>query len=155
LNLCSDESSALFRRLTCAHRQAVQAELAREGHPGIGQPRILCILARREENGERPTQRELAEQLHVSAATVTTSLKSLERQGYVHIGPDEADGRCKRVSITGKGREAVVRCFDVFSRVNRQMYSGFSQEELEQLQQFHARMADNLQPMLQSGGGAK
>ena len=151
LNCSSDESNYLFRRLTCAHRQAVQAELTREGLPGIGQPRILCILARQGDAGEISTQRELAQRLHVSAATVTTSLKSLERQGYVRTIPDEADGRRKRVAITDKGREAVGRCFEVFSRVNRQMYEGFSPEELELLQQFHNRMADNLQPLLQSG----
>lgn len=148
MNGFTEESSALFRHLTCAHRLAVQEELAREGCPRIGQPRILFLLDKRGQNGVISTQRELAQLLHVSAATVTTSLKSLERQGYVRTVTDEKDARRKQVVITPQGREAMVRCVDVFKRVHERMYADFTAEELEQIQNYHARMLENLQPLL-------
>ena len=151
MNGATEECSDLFRQLTCAHRQAVQEELAREGLPGIGQPRILCLLHQRGQNGVISTQRELAQLLHVSAATVTTSLKSLERQGYVRTVTDERDARRKQVVITPVGREAMVRCVDVFERVRERMYAGFAAEDFEQIQNFHARMVENLRPLLSVG----
>ena len=91
-----------------------------------------------------PSQKQLAQWLHVSPATVANSLKSLERGGYVHKEPDAQDARRNRVSITEKGRQAVLECVKVFDTVDNQMLQGFSPEDQEQLMRYQEQMLNNL-----------
>ena len=96
----------LERQLHQARQNAIQAELAAAGLQEIGHPMLLCVLG---VTGERRTgspvrtQRELARLLHVSPAAVTTSLKSLERKGYILRGARRRGRRCNRVLLTEKG----------------------------------------------------
>ncbi len=125
-----------------AHRNAVNAALARQGLQDIGQPRVLILLSSLTDG--TTNQRHLADMLHVSPATMANSLRSLEQKGYVSRVTDDQDGRCKLVSITQKGLDAVNRCESAFDMVNQQMYAGFPQEDLQLLRQFHFRMLANL-----------
>lgn len=134
----------LFHALHRAHRNAVQAELSAQGLADLGSPMILLILQHRGTGGEIASQRELAQSLRVSPATIATSLKSLERLGYVEKRADDRDARCKRIAITEKGIGAVQRCFDVFHAVDRQMMKGFTQREQDELDRLHHKMLDNL-----------
>ncbi len=136
----------LFHNLNRAHHNAITAFMAARQLQDVGQPMILMLLESCE-NGEIAAQRELADKLHVSPATIATSLKSLEQMGYVKKLADDSDGRRKRVLITEKGRDAVVRCHQVFEDVDRQLYDGFSQEELETIQSLHRRMLANLRSL--------
>lgn len=134
----------LFFRLQRATHNAILSALAAEGLQDVGQPRILFLLKEEGADGALPAQQELAQRLHVSPSTIANSLKSLERMGYITKQADAQDGRKKRVAITEKGRDARTRCISIFSRVDAQLYDGFSQQELEQLQQYYQRMLDNL-----------
>lgn len=51
----------------------------------------------------RPGQRQLAEMLDVSAASITQRLKHLRAAGLVEIAPDPADARAHLVSLTDQG----------------------------------------------------
>jgi DNA-binding MarR family transcriptional regulator len=133
----------LFHTLHRTHQNVVVSEMSAQGLQDVGQPMILVLLERCE-NGEIACQKDLAEELHVSPATIATSLKSLERMGYVKKLPDAADARRNRVSVTEKGRDAVARCNAVFDKVDQQLYAGFTPEELDTIQQYHRRMLDNL-----------
>ena len=135
----------LFHALARAHFNAEQAGLNKSGLPNLGSPRILFALMDLDEmGGPTPTQRQLANILRISPATIATSLKSLEKSGYIVRHPDETDSRKNLVYITEKGRQAVLTSRQVFDWVNNYMYHGFSVEERQQLQQFHQRMLDNL-----------
>jgi DNA-binding MarR family transcriptional regulator len=46
---------------------------------------------------------QLARAFQVTKQTMTSTLARLERQGYVAVRPDPADGRAKLVSITPEG----------------------------------------------------
>ena len=122
----------LERQLHQARQNAIQAELAAAGLQEIGHPMLLCVLGI---TGERRpgtpvrTQRELARLLHVSPAAVTTSLKSLERKGYISREPGDGDARCNRVLLTEKGQQAVDDCLACLRRVSRRMYAGLTNEE--------------------------
>lgn len=133
----------LFHSLNREHHNVVVSEMAAQGLQDVGQPMILMLLERCE-NGEIGCQKDLAAELNVSPATIATSLKSLERMGYVKKLPDAADARRNRVAVTQKGRDAVARCHQVFETVDRQLYDGFSQEELDTIQRLHRRMLENL-----------
>lgn len=136
------EEYMLFHDVHRAHRSAILAALSRLGLQDVSQPKLLILLSSLEDGCAN--QRELADGLHISPATITASLKSLERRGYVTKQSDQQDGRCKLVRITQKGIDAVQRCKDAFDSVDEQLYAGFTQQEMEQVQDFHRRMLQNL-----------
>lgn len=138
------EEVDLMHRVQRAKHSAIQTALAKEGLQDVGQPKILFFLGEEEDDGALPAQQELAKKLRVSPATVAASLKSLERMGYVSRETDAADARKKRISITDKGRDARDRCIAVFEQIERQLFSGFSDQELAGLRQTYQRMLENL-----------
>ncbi len=52
----------------------------------------------------------LARAFQVTKQTMTSTLARLERQGYVRVRPDPADGRAKLVSITAEGAAVHSAC---------------------------------------------
>lgn len=135
----------LFHALTRAHFNAQQAGLRQQGLPDLGSPKILFALMEYPKDGiPAPSQKELADLLHISPATVAASLKSLEKCGYVSRHPDERDNRRNLISITPKGRQSMETSRSVFLSVDHYMFHGFSEEERRQVFHFHRRMLKNL-----------
>ena len=111
----------------------------------VGHPMLMCILHTAGARGaDGQTQRELAQLLHVSPAAVATSLKSLEKKGYICREPEPGDARRNRVTLTDKGQRAVDDCFACLQRVTRRAFTGLSNEEQAVLRGFYLRMLDNL-----------
>lgn len=140
----ADELSALFHGLHHAHHRQVRKAQMRLGLENLGSPMLLMVLMDWESAHKEGSQRELAKRLRLSPATVATSLKTLERDGYVERQVDERDARRNQIHLTDKGRETVALCAQVFRSVDEQLVQGFSQEEKEQLVGFMRRMVDNL-----------
>lgn len=135
----------LNRQLHQAHRKALDAQLSSRGLGEVGHPMLMTILSSYEcESQCCQAQRDLARQLQISPAAVATSLKSLEKGGYIRREAEEQDARRKRVYLTEKGRQAVVGCQESFRAVADRMLAGFSPQEREQLRQFRERMLNNL-----------
>lgn len=143
----------LFHALHRAYMNAVQTELHARGLSDLGSPMILFILDHHGDHGEIASQRELAQTLRVSQATIATSLKSLERLGYVEKRLDDRDNRRNRVAITPKGVAAVKQCFEVCDEIDRRMMEGFSLQEREDLDRLQHRMLDNLRAYKENGKG--
>lgn len=133
----------LFHVLERKHHTAVDNLLSQNGLSNIGQPVILSILSQ-QENGTIESQKELARRLRVSPATMTVSLKSMERDGYVKKLSNAEDLRYKPISITEKGMRAAKLIDEVFETLDHGMYRGFSADELERISQLYRRMIDNL-----------
>ena len=70
---------------------------------GIG-PGQMPILGELRWHGEM-TQRQLAEHTHVTAATISGTLKRMERAGLVYRTDDEKDARISIVRLTDEGKE--------------------------------------------------
>lgn len=142
----AQELEMLSRQLNQAHRAAVQAELNAAGLGEVGHPMLLTILQSscgQDPEGQCHAQRDLAQLLHISSAAVATSLKSLEKGGYIRREPG-SDARRNHVILTQKGQEAVTGCQNAFTAVSQRMLFGFSAEEQEQLLSFRRRMLRNL-----------
>ena len=133
----------LFHALERKHHTAVDNLLYQRGVQNIGQPMILTILSQ-QKDGTIESQKELARRLRVSPATVTVSLKSMERDGYVRKLSNAEDLRCKPITITEKGRKAAQLIDEVFETLDHGMYQGFSPEDLARISGLYRRMIDNL-----------
>lgn len=139
-----DLPGMLVHAIHRARANAVAAELHARGLADVGSPMILFILDNHGKEGEIASQRELAETLRVSPAAIATSLKSLERLGYVEKKVDEQDGRRNRVLITEKGKAAVKQCFELFDEIDRRMTEGISPEEQQTFIRLQKKVLDNL-----------
>ncbi len=140
-----ERPSMIFHQMLRAHHNAHMAALADRGLRDIGSPHLLVTLSHYPDAPDQaPTQKELADRLHIAPPTIAASLKCLERQGYVARRTDERDSRRNRISITQKGRDALASGMQAFQQVDDAMFRGFTPEEREQVQAFHRRMLDNL-----------
>ena len=124
------------RHHACVERRIGDLEIHHSQH------RVLMQLAKQE--GEIPSQKELAERLGISSAAVATTLKRLEKEGYVTRGATHGDSRKNRIRLTAKGNEKVAEGCGVFEAVDRAVFDGFSKEELDVLLSLLQRIDGNL-----------
>ena len=106
------------------------------------QHRMLIALAKRQDNV--PSQKELAEILGISAAAVTSTLKRLEKEGYITRSMTDEDNRKNEIRITEKGLSKADETRTAFEATDRAMFAGFTPEELEQFMAFMERLDRNL-----------
>jgi DNA-binding MarR family transcriptional regulator len=140
----------MLRDFNRTRRLATQALFQRLELLDPGQPMMLFVLEHDRKKGIRPTQRELAQELDLSPATVTVSIKALLRKGYLRKLPDEDDLRKNRIEITEKGREAADKCRRAFDLLNEAMLRGFTESEIEEVSHYFARMSANLRAFAES-----
>lgn len=104
------------------------------------QHRLLMTLS----ENEFESQSDLARALEISTATVTVSLKKLERDGYIQKRAKEEDSRANFVMLTPKGEEVVKESRKRIEYLEKQMMAGFSEEELVVLRKVLRHIYDNL-----------
>ena len=105
-----------------------------------GQPEILGFLL---ENGEC-APKTLAETLGVSAASIATSIKRMCKAGFVERAEDANDRRINRIRITQKGKEVFLAGREECSKVDAQMFSGITDEEIEKFSEILIKITENL-----------
>ena len=88
---------------------------------------ILMYLAR---NDTVPSQKELADEFHVSKAAIANTMKHLEKSGYICRVTDEEDTRKNIINITEKGRNIVEMSRSEFDAVDREMFKGITDEQM-------------------------
>ena len=136
----------LMKKTTHKHRQLFDSKVK---EIGIQQTRhrILMHLARHK---MLPSQKELCDHLNITAAAVTLSLKKLERDGYIERSLGH-DNRYNETRITEKGKVLVERTRDVFSKTDREIFEGFSEEELDSYIACLQKMHFNINKMMEKG----
>jgi DNA-binding MarR family transcriptional regulator len=107
---------------------------------GVGQVPILKLL---KDNGTM-TQRQIAEEIRVTPATICGTIKRMERAGLIRRASAERDGRVTCISLTDEGRERAEQAMAMIELSHRELMHGFSREELQQMQNFVRRMGENL-----------
>ncbi len=110
-----------------------------------GQPKLLALLR----HHEGLTQKELAYKHCVKPSTITGMLSKLEANGYVCRIPDETDKRSMRVYLTPQGRQLAEQGEKYLIRLTKQMFTGFSEEELKT----YIRLSDKIKRNLQNNSG--
>ena len=129
----------IFHSYHYNHRNIVDARFREKGIY-YGQPPILKYLS----ENKNATQKEIADFLHVSAPSIATSLKRMEESGLVVRVENKKDARRNSVKLTKKGKELVEYADNMFLRIDDIAYKGFTEEEMDILIQFLARMNNNI-----------
>lgn len=90
------------------------------------------------------TQLELANITHLKPPTISVTLKKMEADGYVKRVPNERDMRQTLVYLTEKGEEYNKNMRKKIDMIDKQVASGFTEEEMQTLISMLIRMRDNI-----------
>ena len=123
----------LLRRVTM-NRNAVEGDLY------MGQLPILDYIM----HHPGCTQREVADYLQVTPASIALSTKRLQQAGLIRKEVDQENLRRNKLSMTEKGRASKERFRVLMDSLDRKLFQDFSQEELAALKAFFDRMLDNI-----------
>lgn len=90
------------------------------------------------------TQKQICDILQVSPPSIATSIKRMQKMGFLQKTEDKKDLRCTHILLTKKGEEATETCRSAFDKIDEQMFKGFSEAECEQLYSYIERLIENL-----------
>ena len=114
--------------------------LAREGITGAQAQMLLHLLHR----GDGVSLTTLHRDTGFSMAALSGQLKQLRQQGYIRAEPCPGDDRRKFFYATEKSRRLRETLDAALERTQRQLYRGFSEEDLCTLDALQKRMLQNL-----------
>lgn len=126
-----------------AHRCVLERGLNQTG-VYRSQHRLLMFIV----DNPNLSQKDVATMFRISTATVAVSLKKLEQGGYIRRVVDQKDNRFNQICATEKGKNVAERSRCYFQKVEKEMFEGFSTEDLERLQGYLDRMYQNLNGIL-------
>ncbi len=126
-------------RLMRNHRAAMERRLESTG-VFQAQHKLLMEIAA---NPNR-SQKELADRMEVSTATIAVSLKKLEKGGFVARAADVNDTRFNQVVLTEKGRTAVEQSIEIFREIDEKTFEGFSEDEINEFLSYIRRITENV-----------
>ncbi|KRN93373.1 MarR family winged helix-turn-helix transcriptional regulator [Pediococcus stilesii] len=93
---------------------------------------------------ENVTAGRISEVLDVKPSSVTQIIKKLEEAGTAIREKSEQDSRVTLVKITDKGRESLSAHGAIGSTLKDVLFEDFTNEELDHLNDYLQRMADNI-----------
>jgi DNA-binding MarR family transcriptional regulator len=105
-----------------------------------GQPFFLAVLWEQ----EGITHSELAAIMHVSPATVTNTIKRMEKAGFVERRPDREDQRVSRVYLTPAGHAIREQVEQHWREVEAQVFGVLTEQERGTLSGLLERVRDRL-----------
>lgn len=114
---------------------------------GPGQVPILMELGK---HGQL-SQRELAARVRVTAATMSGTLKRLERTGIVQRTGTSTDARISLVSLTEAGQERRRQAEEIFRQTDDALVADLTREEREMFLNITTRMLSAMDRALESG----
>jgi DNA-binding MarR family transcriptional regulator len=104
---------------------------------------VLATLVRLA--GEGAAQKRLASELGLSAGTVSLRVDRLVRRGLAERGRDPEDGRGAVVALTERGRELFEACAPEHLGNAKELLSGLSEDERQQLGQLLGKLLYTLE----------
>lgn len=138
--MTSMELDIKFRDVHRLHWRALELRLNKTGIYRA-QHQILMYLSKH----PQCAQKEIAERFKISPAAVTSSLKKLERGGYLERTVNQKDNRVHQVRLTEKGKSVVEESHGIFQGTIEEMYQDFSQAEMEHMMEFYQRMEKRME----------
>lgn len=136
-----------FTRVIRMYYGRMQAQLAEVGIYR-GQPPIMGLLYQH----DGMSQKEMANALNLSPATMTVTLKRMEKAGLVRREMDEHDQRILRVHLSEQGKQMWLKSADQIRCVTEELLEGFTPEEERQMREYLFRIARNMERAVEKHG---
>lgn len=124
---------------TVLHRYDIQQHAAAV-NIYAGQPPILQYLLK---NGVS-AQKDIADAMHVSPASIAVSIKRMEKNGLVSKTNDEGDMRKNKIMITETGEKTLADFDNICREYDSKIFSGITEDELKIFEDIIDRLSENL-----------
>jgi MarR family transcriptional regulator for hemolysin len=111
---------------------------------GGSRPTWLILLALK--TRDWPSQRDIAEAVGITGATLTHHLDGLERDGLIERRRDPANRRQQVVELTAAGEQAFQRLRGAAQGFDARLRAGLGDEEVARLRATLARLHENVGP---------
>jgi len=134
-----------FRRASHLNRQMFTRMVGFEKHGRPGRAVMLLVLGT---SHDGITQRELAENLHLSPPTVTVMLQKMEQHGLIERWTDEADQRLTRLRMTPKGKEIAAPISANFTEYVTATLGAMSEKDRREFARLLGVFSDNMEAAL-------
>lgn len=102
-------------------------------------PVLECLITR-----PGCTQRQLAQRLVVTPASIAQSTKRLQRAGLIEKRVDKENLRCNQLYATESGVETALEYRRSFDKVDAETLRGFTEDEMKTLVALLDRMITNI-----------
>ena len=142
MEVCLDDKKQMMMTLKKLDRHVTQI-FEKRTEISLTRYEILVSLLKQ----DCVTQKILQQSLAIDQAAITRHLKILEQQQYIERKRNEKNNREVLVTISDKGRAALESCTMFKDQFLDNLYNGFSNSELQQLQQFLARLNNNIEKL--------
>jgi len=119
--------------------QAMNAELKAHGVAPGQFPVLQCLW---EQDGL--TQRELYQRIKIEQATMSNTLKRMERDCLIYREPDPSDRRAVRIHLTGMAKKLEGKLVKGAKAVNKTAFNGIKKKERKLLLDMMSAISANL-----------
>jgi len=139
---CKVNNKALIHMLigfAMKHRRIMQYYLDETGVYQAQHRLLMHISCNR-----NVSQKDIADSMGISAATIAVSLKKLEKGGYINKVMDEGDNRFNQITLTDKGKSVVEQSIRIFEETDSKVFEGFTEDEKSALAALLQKLDDNL-----------
>ena len=102
--------------------------------------------------GKEIFQKDIEAEFDIARSTVTATLDSMERKGYITREAVERDARLKKISLTPKAVESHNRIVADLEQLESAMFRDISQEEADTLFTVMDKIKENLSNIYSKGG---
>lgn len=128
---------------TLAHEMKRYADQKLEEF-GITQEQSHTLGYLHRHQNENISQQDISETFNRKGATVSSTLKNLEKLGLIKRTADANDSRRKILKLTEEGQQTVQSFIAIFDEIEEKMVKDFTNSEEEQIKQYFERMIENL-----------
>ena len=97
-------------------------------------------------------QKDIEAEFDIARSTVTATLDSMERKGYITREAVERDARLKKITLTQKAVESHIRIVADLEQLERAMFKNISAEEADTLFAVMDKIKENLSNLYSKGG---
>lgn len=133
------QTARLQRLISCQFLRNLERKVMDTGVYRSQHQMLMCLG-----DNSGCSQRVLAEKMNISTAAVTTTLKKLEKGGYIIREVSNDDNRTNQLQVTEKGKKIIEQSKQLFDELECDMYAGFSEDELNQLFEYYEKILGNL-----------
>ena len=109
----------------------------------VGQPAMLAFVQKH----PGCSQKQMADEAHVTPASIAASFKRLENAGLIYRRADTADTRCNRVYTTSAGERELDYCLNALEGIDSILTDGINESEMAAFENTLNRMIANLKKL--------
>ena len=131
-----------LKTLNCKIMKIINTKMPEDIHVNATQMQIVTYLFRHE--GEEVCQKDLEAETHLKKASITGALDSLEEEGIIVRKQSIDDKRRNIIEVTSKAEKHKQHIVSAYTKINKLLIKGLTDEDIENLYRIIDRMSSNL-----------